>query len=614
MVVRGTTIEGVSKTWAPSERDELLRLAVQVGGIGIYEADFEQSRTRFSPELCAILGLQAGTEMDYADASRLVDCRDRAAVNALMEQARDAPTEGAWNCIHRILRPDGTVRWVSVNGRRYYRNTPNGREPVRAIGTVVDVTGVKEAEDALRQSELRLRLALDAAQMGTFEADIAGTEALIDAQEARLLGLPEDTQVVSTDELRARIPFDDLQASDAKKTRLHLNNEGYHHEFRLLMPDGSERWLSAYAAIRSNRILGVNFDVTSRKRAEIALRDSETRLQIATSGAALGVFERDLKADRTVWVNERMYEIFGRTLREGGLTRQQFVKDYLHPDDLHAFEAALKDAQHNGGRLHAICRIRQKGGVQRWLQIDGKYDYSDTGEPLRLVGVVADITERKALEQEAMALSERLITLQEEERQRITKQLHDSTSQHLVAASLNLMCLRTKVDPGSAAAALCDEVEASIQTALKELRTFSYLMHPLGLQADGLRLTIRRYLDGYAEHAGLTVKLRSNRKFDEQPLGMQRTLFRIVQEALANVHRHASASHVSVELRWISGRLHLVIRDNGQGFRSEVQERNPRHPGIGLLGIRTRARRFGGEFRIRSGPHGTSLHVVVSSQ
>jgi len=614
MAVRSSAVGCVPTIEAPSNRDELLRLAVQVGSIGIYETDFEQNRTRFSPELCVILGLQIGTELDYADASRLVDERDRAAVNALMEQARNASDEGTWNCIHRIMRPDGNVRWISVNGRRYYRDTPTGRQPVRAIGTVVDVTHLKEAEDALRQSELRLRLALDAAQMGTFEGDIAGTEATIDAQEARLLGLPEETRIVSTDELRARIPLGDLRVSDAKRERLERHAEAYHHEFRFRMPDGSERWLSAYAAIRAGRIFGVNFDVTPRKLAEIALRESETRLQIATSGAALGVFERDLKTDRTVWVNDRMYEIFGRTRADGSLTRQQFVEDYLHPDDVSAFEAALKDAIHTGGQLRAICRIYQKSGVQRWLQIDGKYEYWDTGEPSRLVGVVADITERKALEQEARELSERLIVLQEEERQRITQELHDSTAQQLVAASLNLMTLRTKVDPGSAAAVLCDEVEASMQTALKELRTFSYLMHPLALQADGLRLTIRQYLDGYVEHAGLTVRFRSNPKFDELPLEMQRTLFRIVQEALANVHRHASASHVSVELRCIAGQLHLMVSDNGHGIRSEVQERSQLHPGIGLLGIRTRARRFGGDLRVRTGTRGTSLHVAMPSQ
>ena len=426
-------------TWTPSETDELLRLAVQVGGIGIYDTDFEQGRSRFSPELCAILGLPAGTEMTYAEASRLFDERDRGAVEASVKAVDNASDEGKWSGVHRIVRADGAVRWVSIHGRRYYRDTSNGRHAIRSIGTVIDVTHLKETEAALRESELRLRLALEAAQMGTFEAEIAGNQAIIDAQEARLLGLPTETRVVSTDELRRRIPFDDLRASDGKKERLEQHDEAYHHEFRLRMPDGSERWLSAYAAIRSSRIFGVNFDVTERKHAEAALRDSGTRLLVATSGAALGVFERDVKADRTVWVNDRMYEIFGRTRADGSLTRQQFLEDYLHPDDAHTFEEARQRALREGGNLHVVCRIRLKGGVMRWLQIDGKFELANSGEPLRFFGVVADITTRKVLQQEAEELSERLITLQEHERQRITRELHDLTAQYLVAANLNLM-------------------------------------------------------------------------------------------------------------------------------------------------------------------------------
>jgi signal transduction histidine kinase len=204
---------------------------------------------------------------------------------------------------------------------------------------------------------------------------------------------------------------------------------------------------------------------------------------------------------------------------DGPLSKPQFVENYLHPEDAAAFEAAANRAMRTGGNFHAICRIRQKSGVQRWLQFDGKFELTDTGEPSRHVGVIADITERKALEQEAEELSERLITLQEEERQLIAQELHDSTVQHLVAANLNLMGLR--VDAGSGSAELWDQVEASILEAMKELRTFSYLMP--ALQGDGLWSTIRQYVDGYAARSGLTVKLRSSPKIDSLPFQKQRT-------------------------------------------------------------------------------------------
>jgi PAS domain S-box-containing protein len=486
--VLDTTRVHAHPIWVPNESDELLRLAVQVGGIGIYETDFEQSRTRFSPELCAMLGLPAETDMTYAEASQIFDERDRAAVSASVEAACTSADRGKWSGVHRIVRPDGAIRWVSIQGRRYYGNAADGWHAVRSVGTVVDITHLIETEAALRESEARLR--------------------------------------------------------------------------------------------------------------------------IATNAAALGVFDRDVKKDRMVWANDRAFEIFGHTQGDRHLTGQQLLKDYVHPDDAKAVKRAMRDARREGGSHHVICRIRQKSGSQRWLQIDGKYELSDTGEPSRHIGVFADITERKALEQEAKELSERLVNLQEEERQRIAQELHDSTAQHLVAANLNLMNLRAKVSLGSDEVNLWNEIEASVSEALKELRTFCYLMHPLGLDTNGLCSTLRRYLDGYANRSKLSVKLRASPNIDTLPLHMQRSLFRIVQEALANVYRHACASHVSVDLRWIANRVHVIVTDNGRGAVGK-QHGSSFRPGVGIYGIRARARQFGGDLKIRTGSRGTKIHAVA---
>jgi PAS domain S-box-containing protein len=596
---------------AAGEVDELLRLAVQVGGVGIYQTDLECDRTRFSPELCRILGLPVGTEMTFAQASRLFDERDQATVRTSVETASRSADRGKWRGVHRVVRGDGTVRWVSVHGRRIYRDTPDGPKPVRSIGTVIDITHLKETEDALHENERRLRLALDAAQMGTFEADLSGAQAVIDAQEARLLGLPEETRVVSAEELRKRVPFEDLEASDAKQKRLTEGGEPYHHEFRFLMPDGSARWLSAYSDIRSNRIFGVNFDVTERKRAEAALRESEARLRIATSGAALGVLEWDAKADHAVWENERIYEIFGRTLADGPLSKQAFVAKYLHPGDVADFEASLEEAMQTGGHLHAVCRINRQDGSRRWLQIDGKFGV--TGNPSRFLGVVADISARKKLERRAEKVSERLQRAHEGERRKIAQELHDSTVQHLVAADLTLMNLKPASALQREQQTLWNDVEASLQEAMKELRTFSYLMHPPVLRAQRLRLSLGRYIEGFASRSGLDIRLRANPQIDKLPSPMRRSLFRIVQEALANVYRHASASKVSIQFRWIGDRLHMVITDNGRSLKDGLEHRRRRmHSGVGMRGIRARLDEFAGELRIiRVKPHGTRLHAAI---
>ena len=272
---------------------------------------------------------------------------------------------------------------------------------------------------ALRESELRLRLA----RMGTFEADLTGNEAQIDEQEALLLDLPEGTRTISAVEMRKRIPLEDLNASDAKKERLTEHHEAYHHEFRLIMRDGSQRWLSAFADIRSNRIFGVNFDITQRKLAEAGLHESEARLRIATNGAALGVFEWDPIADHAVWENDRIYEILGRSRGDGPLSKREFIAKYLHPDDAPDLEATLSRAMHTAGHFHAICRISRQSGTRRWLQIDGKCEKVAGDKRARLLGVVADITARKNLEAKAERLSDRLLSIQEEERQNIPQEL-----------------------------------------------------------------------------------------------------------------------------------------------------------------------------------------------
>jgi PAS domain S-box-containing protein len=597
--------------------EELLRLALQAARVGIFETDLKLQRTRFSPELCELLGLPVGSEMESEEAWKVVHELDRPKIHAAIQDAVNSADQGSWSGVYRLLRADGTIRWASIHGKRIYRQVGGDFEPVWAVGAVVDVTDLKEKKEALLESEhrlgeseRRLRFALDAAQIGTFEANLSGTEAIIDAQEARLLGLPNDTRAVSVDELRKRVPLEDQASGDLKLERLTRHGDAFHHEFRLRMPDKSVRWLSGHADIRANRMFGVNFDITQSKLAETRLRESEERLRTATSSAELGVFEWDVEADRAVWESGGMYAIFGRERAQGPLTGQQLMRMCLHPHDQPRFYTALKLARESRGRLRTTVRIRLAGGTLRWIQIDAKFQ----GEAAsRLLGVIVDITERKQLEERAKALSEKLVTIQEHERQQIALELHDSTAQHLVAVNLNLMHLRPSEGLSSSATQVWDETMASLEEALTELRAFSFLMHPPALEDAGLCSSLKQYVDEYSGRSGLPVELRTDPALDELPHHFQRTLLRIVQEALLNVYRHAEgASRALVVLRLVRHQLHLVVSDDGRGIADNGAEPDFT-PGRGLGGMTARVQQYNGQLRIRSRARGTRLHAVMST-
>jgi signal transduction histidine kinase len=217
-------------------------------------------------------------------------------------------------------------------------------------------------------------------------------------------------------------------------------------------------------------------------------------------------------------------------------------------------------------------------------------------------------------EDEITQLSEQLLALQEEERQNIARELHDSTAQGLVAANLGLARLGREVEQKSPAArATLAQIEALLDQALQELRTFTYLLHPPNLAEDGLKRTLQEFVGGFAGRAGLRVRIRISDRIDETQAEIQRCILRVVQEALANVHRHAGASQVCVDAKPTGGRLVIRIRDDGGGIftpNAEGSERRPRM-GVGIPGMRARLRQFGGDLRIRSGVWGTSVVAYV---
>jgi len=253
-------------------------------------------------------------------------------------------------------------------------------------------------------------------------------------------------------------------------------------------------------------------------------------------------------------------------------------------------------------------------GKSLWFQLSAA-SFESEGETY-LVVVNEDVTAVKEAQHVLGEAAEHVSLLKDEERRRIAEELHDSTAQHLVAAGLNLMGLKTRVAADQASVDLVQDIDASLEVAMKELRTITYLLHPPDLEKDGLRSTLATYVHGFDKRTGVKTRLRVSPAVGLLPATLQRAFFLIVQEGLAEVHRHASASRVAIDLRCVQGRVHLLVQDDGRGIgRASSGKRAPERQlsrGAGSASIRARLRQFGGELRIVSSPGGgTTLHAMV---
>ena len=225
----------------------------------------------------------------------------------------------------------------------------------------------------------------------------------------------------------------------------------------------------------------------------------------------------------------------------------------------------------------------------------------ERGTDVWLVVTYDDVTDANEARQQVSTLTERLLDIQEEERHRIALELHDSTSQHLVAVQLGLALL----SQGRATDQTLEDMRVELMEAHREIRTISYLMHPPRLAADQLQATLRQFVDGFQRRTGAAIELKFEGDIDEMPYRVQRAVFRVVQEALANAHKHASAKRVLVQLARGDDGLRVEITDDGR------TPQLPMVPGLGLPGMEARIERFRGTLSVTPTRSGTTVLALV---
>ncbi len=297
----------------------------------------------------------------------------------------------------------------------------------------------------------------------------------------------------------------------------------------------------------------------------------------------------------------------------GGRLVIEDVRKLVHEDDRERF-AAFIEAQASAVDDRVLTgTFRMRGVEGRWLWIGLRtrtFTRDADGQVQRIIGVADDMTEEyehaAALNQAVTALAKAELA----ERRRIGRELHDSTAQLLLAARLGLGALERQGGLSPTALRLLDDVRQAVSGAQSEIRNFSFVLHPPGLQEQGLERCVRAFAAGFARRTGLNVSVKVARGFGRLPYASEAALYRVVQEALMNVYRHAMAANAYIRLRRMDEGAVLEVEDDGIGLPSGGVDRAAQ--GVGVSGMKARLLQLHGGLELLAGAkRGLKLRAVI---
>ena len=364
----------------------------------------------------------------------------------------------------------------------------------------------------------------------------------------------------------------------------------------------------------TGRIIGaskVARDITEQKRAERELRESEQRFRVITDASPIMVWMSG--TDKLCYYfNKGWLDFVGRTLeQESG----NGWAENVHPED---FDRCLQIYVSNFDARRPFemeYRIRHHTGQYRWILDRAVPRYAPDGTFEGYVGGCLDIHSQKEAAEKIRVADEtiRLMKIQDEERRRIARELHDSAGQTLTVLGMSLAQLVQRAE--SIAPELAKdgkEIEGIAQQLSREIRTTSYLLHPPLLDELGLASALNWYVEGLAQRSGIAIKLEIADNVGRLPSDVELAIFRFVQECLTNIHRHSGSKTADIRMFVKAESLHVEVTDQGKGIPLErLAEIRSGGSGVGIRGMQERLRQFGGEMSIESTGSGTSVTAVL---
>jgi PAS domain S-box-containing protein len=552
----------------------------------------------------------------------------------------------------RLKRKDGSIFSVEVSAKRLSDG--------RFEGILRDITRRKEEEQTLRERERRFRNLTAAAFEGIGISE-GGKVVEVNDQLARMLGYTREELLGRSVSVMVA-PQSRRLVSKAIKTG---HEDPYEH--LALRKDGTvfEAEVRAKTVLWGGRRVRVTAirDITERKRAAEALKRqlvfNQILNQVLSAFATCAMAEADAAVRRALQAiaqfigadhafvvvisdDKRTYSLthewcaahvqpqsqryqqmnlgtrpWSETrLLNGAVLRINTLADYPP-----GAEADSSDAAGEGALSILIAPIRgQAGEITGCVGLHAHarpITWSDPdAERLKMVGdAIANLLERKRAEESVREIAHRLHRAEDAERRRIARELHDSTAQDLAAVVMNLGLLEDLLPrPEHQAAKLLRESTNLVERCSQEVRTMSYLLHPPLLDQIGLEAALRSYVEGFSKRSAIKVSLQLPGDKHRLPEEIELTLFRVVQEALGNIHRHSGSRTARIRLVRRPGQVRLEISDRGVGMTAltlKAIQDGSMTSGFGLAGMQERLREVGGRLEIHSAAAGTRLQAQV---
>jgi len=378
------------------ESEERLRLASESTQLGTWEYYPPQDKMIWSDECRRIYGVPADFDPTNAYVSEHMHPDDRPLLHELFIKALDPNGSGKFLMHYRFTRANGDQwRWLKVSGKTYFNDQ---RQPVRFIGNMLDITEEKLAEKLISESEERLRLAVQATGIGTWEFFPATGKLILSEKFREMFAFPQDKEA-DFRTFRERVHPEDKDTLDAgfRKSLDPSADGNYDVATRILPFSGGVRWIRTQGRVFFDsekhpvRLIGTMLDITDQKTAEKAIAESERRSRLAIEAASMGTFEWNL-ITQEFNSSQRLNDIFGFA-NQPNITHQHLI-DAFHPDDKPIRDKAVKDSPEKGS-LSYEARVIWPDTSVHWIRIYGKIAYNDQGQAITMYGTAVDITEEK---------------------------------------------------------------------------------------------------------------------------------------------------------------------------------------------------------------------------